>query len=68
MEITVNGEPRTLDNERLCIADLLVALQISQTRGVAVARNRSVVPKSRWSTEHVHDGDEIEIVRATQGG
>jgi thiamine biosynthesis protein ThiS len=36
-------------------------------RGVAVARNGEIVRRDEW-TQPVEDGDEIEIVRAVQGG
>ena len=68
MELTINGEQHKLDAAELTVAALLVELQIEQKRGIAVARNREVVPRSRWETEFVTQDDEIEIVRATQGG
>jgi sulfur carrier protein len=36
--------------------------------GIAVARNGQVVPRPRWPTERVADGDELEVVGAVQGG
>ncbi len=37
-------------------------------RAVAVARNRTVVPRSEWDAVCIEAGDEIEIVRPIQGG
>jgi sulfur carrier protein len=37
-------------------------------KGVAVARNGEVVPKSRWGDTHLVPGDRIEIVTAVAGG
>lgn len=37
-------------------------------RGVAVARNGEVVPRSAWATTPVAADDRIEIVGAVQGG
>lgn len=37
-------------------------------RGVAVALNGSVVPRSAWGETALRAGDSIEIVRAMQGG
>jgi sulfur carrier protein len=65
--IRVNGidEPLTAAT----IAALLAVRDISpQMRGVAVARNGSVVPRVDWATTPVRPGDEIEIVLARQGG
>ena len=36
--------------------------------GVAVARNKDVVPRSLWHETPVEDGDEIELVGVMQGG
>ena len=36
--------------------------------GIAVAVNGEVVPRNTWAQKEVQDGDDIEIVRAVQGG
>lgn len=63
MQLTVNGEDRSLP-EGTTVADLLG----DRTRGVAVAVNREVVPRSAWATAGLHDGDAVEILEARQGG
>jgi sulfur carrier protein len=37
-------------------------------RGIAVARNGEVVPRSRWDETRLVEGDRIEIVTAAAGG
>ena len=51
------------------IAELLAeqAIKIGQ-RGIAVALNGSVVPRSAWGETALSPGDSVEIVRAMQGG
>jgi len=63
--ITVNGEPRELSGT---VDDLLDALGVEVRRGMAVAVDAEVVPKSAWSTTRVQDGARVEIVAAVQGG
>jgi sulfur carrier protein len=63
--ITVNGEPRAMTGT---VDDVLDALGIEVRRGMAVAVDAEVVPKSAWSTTHVGDGARVEIVTAVQGG
>tara|TARA_Y100001978_G_C23453985_1_gene319058 strand:+ start:405 stop:611 length:207 start_codon:yes stop_codon:yes gene_type:complete len=36
--------------------------------GVAVAINGSVVSRSSWATQTLHEGDDIEILGAVSGG
>jgi sulfur carrier protein len=63
--ITVNGEPRALAGT---VDDVLDALGIEVRRGMAVAVDAEVVPRSAWSTTQVADGARVEIVTAVQGG
>jgi len=49
------------------VADL-VAAWCPSPRGVAVARNGEVVPKSRWSEVVVGPADTVDIVTAAAGG
>ncbi len=37
-------------------------------RGVAVAVNEEVVPRSAWDETPVRDGDRVEVLNAAQGG
>jgi len=63
--ITVNGEPRELTGT---VDELLDALGVEARRGMAVAIDAAVVPKSEWATTEVRDGARVEIVTAVQGG
>jgi sulfur carrier protein len=64
--LTVNGETDEVD-EATTVTDL-VARHRDSARGVAVARNEEVVPRSQWPTTIVRAGDRIEILTAAQGG
>jgi sulfur carrier protein len=64
--VLVNGEPEEVA-EGTTVADL-VARHRESPRGVAVARNEEVVPRSRWSDTIASDGDRFEILTAAQGG
>jgi sulfur carrier protein len=65
--VCVNGA-----EERLAvttIADLMAACAPApNVRGVAVALNGRVVPRTAWAETSLRDGDRVEIVRAMQGG
>ena len=66
VEITLNGEKRTLDPP-LTITGLLQSLGINP-QSVVVERNRKIIPQSRMEKETVQDADTIEIVRLVSGG
>jgi sulfur carrier protein len=48
----------------------LVAERAEQTqgRGIAVSLNGAVVPRAAWASTMLRAGDQVEIVRALQGG
>jgi sulfur carrier protein len=65
--LRINGEDRVLDVAT--VDDLLRAEEIDPgARFVAVAINGVVVPRGRWDSEMVREGDDIEIVRPAPGG
>jgi sulfur carrier protein len=66
-QAVVNGESMTLPTG-LTIAALVEEVTGSpEQRGIAVARNGEIVRRNDWKVT-VEEGDEIEIVRAVQGG
>jgi len=65
--IRINGADRTLTAGT--VARLLEQLEYGgDRRGIAVAVNGQVVPRSAWEERKLQAGDEIEIVGAVQGG
>ncbi len=67
--ITVRLNGNAQDVAAATVADLVAELRISGApRGVAVAVNGAVVPRASWNQRDLAEGDEIEVVRATQGG
>lgn len=66
MTITVNGEPMALRDGATLTT--LVELLGCGTKGVAVAVNETVVPRSTWAHTTVHSDDRVEVLRAAQGG
>jgi sulfur carrier protein len=67
MQAVVNGEAMTLPNGRSIAALVEEVTGSPEQRGIAVARNGEIVRRDDWKIA-VKDGDEIEIVRAVQGG
>ncbi|MCB0950067.1 MAG: sulfur carrier protein ThiS [Mycobacterium sp.] len=65
MRVIVNDEAVEVD-EQMTVAGLLEKLGIPE-KGIAVAVDWSVLPRSRWHTE-LSDGAKVEVVTAVQGG
>jgi sulfur carrier protein len=64
--IVLVNEKRIEVDEQTTVAALLESMGIPE-RGIAVALDWSVLPRSDWATE-LFDGARIEIVTAVQGG
>lgn len=66
IDVIVNGEPRSID-AGTTVAGLVAACSRS-TRGMAVAVNEEVVPRSTWGDVELGSDDRIELLTAAQGG
>ncbi|MEX1162663.1 MAG: sulfur carrier protein ThiS [Nitriliruptor sp.] len=66
MTIELNGQPRSFDGPVTIGA--LVDTEVADRRGVAVAVDGDVLPRSSWDTTTLHDGTKVELVGAVQGG
>ncbi|BAL85860.1 putative sulfur transfer protein [Actinoplanes missouriensis 431] len=66
MRLTINGQDRSRTES--CTVATLVAEIIAAQRGVAVAVNGTVVPRSAWNEVDLADGDRVEVLTAAQGG
>jgi sulfur carrier protein len=66
VNVRVNGERRELDGGT-SVAEVVRALTDAE-RGVAVAVDGEVVPRSAWSETVLADGQHVEVLRAVQGG
>jgi sulfur carrier protein len=64
--MTINGTPWA-GPAGITVTEL-VSIWCPSPRGIAVARNGDVVPKSAWSDTELIPGDAIEIVTAAAGG
>ncbi|HTF81901.1 MAG TPA: sulfur carrier protein ThiS [Cytophagales bacterium] len=63
----VNGAHIDFQADRPLYA-LLEKLQLHEKRGIAVAVNNTVVPKSGWVDCILRQEDKVTIIKATQGG
>jgi sulfur carrier protein len=67
LTIRVNDQPRRLAGATSLLA-LVRELGLAERKGVAVAVNDGVVPRSQWEKQLLADGDRVLVIQATQGG
>ena len=66
MNLFLNGEPATAP-DTVTVAAFLERLGLPQ-RGVAVEKNREIVPRSAYAVTRLFEGDRLEIVQFVGGG
>jgi thiazole synthase len=67
MQLIVNQQPFNFAGDGLDIPSLLASRGLKQD-GVALAVNGEVVPKRRWPSFALSDGDRVDVVKAVAGG
>jgi sulfur carrier protein len=69
VKLTVNGEAREVP-AGTTVAELLKRAGIAGDgrRGMAIAVDAEVVPRSAWEDTELSDGQQVELLRAIQGG
>lgn len=68
MELLLNQEKRHFDIEAVTVQQLLDIEAPQKQKGIAVAVNNFVIPRSDWNSYPLKPNDQILIISATQGG
>ncbi len=66
VNLLINGDPRSVPSD-CTVAELIDALGL-ETRRIAIAVNRDVVPRSAFTTHQLAADDRVEILEAVGGG
>ncbi len=66
MTFVLNGDDREL-SESVTVSSLVEQLGRGK-RGIAVALNGEVVPRSDWDVTTISEGDRVEVLTAVGGG
>jgi len=67
MEISINQQ-RTEIPERFSVEQLLSFLFADSKKGIAIAINQAIIPKTEWPIHILNPEDKITLIKATQGG
>jgi sulfur carrier protein len=68
MRVVVNGSAAALADGATVLTAVEALDLPASGRGVAVAVDAEVVPRTQWDTHELNEGARIEILRAIQGG
>jgi len=67
MEITVNQKTFEIPDQ-CSITELFQLLPQIPDKGIAIALNKNIIARPTWPTHLLQAGDEVMIIKATQGG
>ena len=67
MEITVNQQNYSV-SDVCCLQQMVDTVLLQYTKGIAIAVNQEIIAKSNWETYFLKPGDNLTIIKATQGG
>lgn len=67
MKIFINNELRET-NTSPTLSRVLEEIRMDATRGIALAVNNTVIPKTEWPNFTLTENDRVTIIKATQGG
>jgi sulfur carrier protein len=68
MRVVLNGNEAELADGATVLAAVESLDLPAEGRGVAVAVDAEVVPRTQWNTHKLDEGARVEILRAIQGG
>lgn len=68
MKFKLNNEELDRQESQIELIPLLKEKKLYIDRGIAVAINDEILPKSNWDNYLVKENDNILIITATQGG
>jgi sulfur carrier protein len=67
MEIIFNNTSQQIDDDAT-VGLLLQQLLGDKQKGIAVAVNQTIIPKTKWNDVSLRQHDNVLVIKATQGG
>lgn len=68
MTVVLNGKRVEIEAPATVAAAVARASVADQSRGIAVAVDGEVIPRSAWDQTELSDGQCVEVLEAIQGG
>lgn len=67
MNIFFNSEVQEIPDSSI-LSQLLEIKELADKKGIAVAVNGSVIPRSQWVETFLQNNDAVLVIKAAQGG
>jgi sulfur carrier protein len=67
MQININNQPYQF-NENTSLENAIKTLDLEDTKGIALALNEEIIPRSKWNETILYNEDKIILIGAVAGG
>ncbi|HOU47698.1 MAG TPA: sulfur carrier protein ThiS [Chitinophagales bacterium] len=67
MQININNQSYQF-NENTSLENAIKTLDLEDTKGIALALNEEIIPRSKWNETILYNEDKIILIGAVAGG
>ncbi len=67
MQININNQSYQF-NENTSLENAIKTLNLEDTKGIALALNEEIIPRSKWNETVLYNEDKIILIGAVAGG
>lgn len=67
MKININNQSYQF-NENTSLENAIKTLNLEDTKGIALALNEEIIPRSKWNETILYNEDKIILIGAVAGG
>lgn len=67
MQININNQSYQF-NENTSLENAIKTLDLEDTKGIALALNEEIIPRSKWNETVLYNEDKIILIGAVAGG
>jgi len=67
MQININNQNYEFD-EQTSLEKAIDTLELEETKGIALALNEEIIPRSKWNETILRNEDKIIVIGAVAGG
>lgn len=68
MKIRINNVDHVIEKDDVILTEVVSILELNSNKGLAMAIDNKVISKKDWDSTPLKEGNNITVIKATQGG
>lgn len=68
MKIRINNVDHVIEKDDVVLTEVVSILELNSNKGLAMAIDNKVISKKDWDSTPLKEGNNITVIKATQGG